>query len=67
MKKCPYCEAETNDFILLNQTSEYSRIEMALNRQGYLRVRVLDDNGSFSTQDIVEIRHCPLCGRVMKG
>lgn len=33
-----------------------------------LRVRVLDDDGSFTTQDIIEIRNCPLCGkRFMKG
>lgn len=37
-------------------------------RQGMLRVRVLDDDGSFTTQDIIEIRNCPLCGkRFMKG
>lgn len=47
---------------------EYSGIEMAVNRQGMLRVRVLDDDGSFTTQDIIEIRNCPLCGkRFMKG
>lgn len=30
--------------------------------------RVFDDDGSFTTQDIIEIRNCPLCGkRFMKG
>ncbi len=53
---------------LMNQAVEYSGIEMAVNRQGMLRVRVLDDDGSFTTQDIIEIRNCPLCGkRFMKG
>ena len=29
---------------------------------------MLDDDGSFTTQDIIEIRNCPLCGkRFMKG
>lgn len=37
------------------------------NALSYLRVRVLDDNEGFSTQYIVEIKHCPLCGRAMKG
>lgn len=66
--RCSYCESETNDFVPMNQTVEYSGIEMAVNRQGMLRVRVLDDDGSFTTQDIVEIRNCPLCRkRFMKG
>ena len=56
------------DFVPMNQAVEYSGIEMAVNRQGMLRARVLDDDGSFTTQDIIEIRNCPLCGkRFMKG
>lgn len=47
MIKCPYCECDTNDFEGLNQTAEYSGIELALNRQGMLRARVLDDDGGF--------------------
>lgn len=66
--RCPYCESGTNDFVPMNQTAEYSGIEMSVNRQGMLRVRVLDDDGGFTTQDIVEIRSCPLCGkRFVKG
>ena len=66
--RCPYCESGTNDFVPMNQAVEYSGIEMAVNRQGMLRVRVLDDDGGFTTQDIIEIRNCPLCGkRFMKG
>lgn len=61
--KCPYCESGTNDFVPMNQTAEYSGIEMSVNRQGMLRVRVLDDDAGFTTQDIVEIRSCPLCGK----
>ena len=56
----PYCESGTNDFAPVNQTIEYSGIEMAVNRQGMLRMRVRDDDGSFTTQDIIEIRNCPL-------
>ena len=63
MTKCPYCECDTNNFEPLTQTAEYSGIELAVNRQGMLRARVLDDDGGFSTQDIVEIRFCPLCGK----
>ena len=66
--KCPYCEQKTNDFVVMNQTVKYSGIEISVNRQGILRTRVLDDHGSFATQDIVEIHHCPLCGKqFMKG
>lgn len=59
--KCPYCEQGTNDFVMMNQTRKYSRIEISVNRQGMLRTRVFDDNGCFSSQDIVEIHYCSLC------
>lgn len=61
--KCPYCEQGTNDFVMMNQTRKYSRIDISVNRQGMLRTRVFDDNGCFSSQDIVEIHYCPLCGK----
>lgn len=66
MKKCPYCESETTDFIPMNQTAEYSSIEISLNRQGMLRVRVLDEYEGYETQDIVEVKYCPLCGKNFK-
>ena len=60
---CPYCDAETNDFVPINQAVEYSGIEIALNRQGMLRVRVYESGQeTFTTQDIVEIKYCPNCG-----
>ena len=66
--KCVYCDREDNDFVLLNQTTDYSGIEIALNRQGMLRVRYYDDsNKIWFTEDIVEIKFCPNCGRTMKS
>lgn len=41
----------------------YSGIEMALNPQGMFRVRVLDSCDRFTTQDVVTIKYCPMCGR----
>ena len=38
-KLCPYCESNDNDFIDVNQSKEYSGIEMSLNRQCMFRVR----------------------------
>lgn len=65
---CPYCEAKTNDFVPINQSVEYSGIEIALNRQGMLRVRVYESGQeTFTTQDIVEIKYCPNCGAKMGG
>ena len=64
--RCPYCDAETNDFVPINQSVEYSGIEIALNRQGMLRVRVYEPGQeTFTTQDIVEIKYCPNCGAKM--
>lgn len=65
--RCPYCDATNNDFIPINQTVEYSGIEMSLNRQGLLRVRYYHGgNSEFLTQDIIEIKHCPACGAPMR-
>ena len=65
---CPYCDAKTNDFIPINHTVEYSGIEIALNRQGMLRVRVYESGQEiFTVQDIVEIKCCPNCGARMEG
>lgn len=64
MNKCPYCDTINNDFVAMNQTVEYSGIELAMNRQGMLRARYYDVNGdTFETQDIVEIKYCPMCGK----
>lgn len=62
-----YCEQLTNDFALVNQSVEYSGIEIAINRQGMLRIRTYSDNSDiFDSQDIVELKYCPLCGRKFK-
>ena len=61
---CQYCDSDCNDFVVMNQAMEYSGIELAINRQGMLRARYYDVNGDvFETQDIIEIKYCPLCGR----
>lgn len=60
---CSYCESTSNDFVPANQTAEYSGIEIAINRQGMLRARAIDESGNLVTQDIVEMRYCPLCGK----
>lgn len=63
-KKCKYCEYKNNDFVILNETTDYSSIEMALNRQGMLRVRYYDDSSQvWFSQDIINIKFCPICGR----
>lgn len=64
---CKYCEHENNDFVILNETVAISDIEIALNRQGMLRVRVYDGDGwNWVSQDIVNVKHCPMCGRKFK-
>ena len=66
---CQYCEPRAcNDFVPMNQTVEYSGIELAVNCQGMLRSRYYDLNGdTFVVQDIVNIKYCPLCGRKFNG
>lgn len=60
---CQYCETKNNDFVIANQTVEYSNIEIAFNRQGMLRVRCYDESNIWFSEDIVNIKYCPLCGR----
>ena len=62
--KCKYCEHENNNFVILNDTKEYSGVEIALNRQGILRVRYYEGyNQLWSMEDIMNIEYCPMCGR----
>ena len=61
---CRFCLGAQNDFHKITTTEKYSGIEIAVNRQGMLRVRVLsDDEDSFTTQDVVNVHFCPMCGR----
>lgn len=62
--KCKYCEHENNDFVVLNDTKEYSGMEITLNRQGMLRVRYYDDDSRiWFSEDIINVKFCPMCGR----
>lgn len=61
---CPVCCSGSNDFMIINEdTALYSGIEVSLNRQGMLRVRCYDDfNELFTSQEIVRLVNCPMCG-----
>lgn len=61
---CFLCDADNNLFVPLNEsTIEYSGIEIAINKQGMLRSRYFNDDGCMISQDIVNLRYCPYCGR----
>lgn len=61
---CQYCRERNNDFVLLNDTGMYSGVYFEINRQGMLRVRVFNDEmDGFVTQDILNVKYCPMCGR----
>lgn len=65
---CKYCNAKHNDFILLNNTFDYSGIEISMNKQGMLRVRCyFDEIDGFASQDIINMKYCPVCGEKFKG
>jgi hypothetical protein len=62
---CKYCNREDNCFVPLNKTTDYSGIEMSLNRQGMLRVRYYEQ-GKYDlwySEDIINVNFCPICGR----
>ena len=62
---CSYCNAEHNDFIVLNNETRFiSNIEISLNKQGMLRVRCDEGDGwQWITQDIIGVNFCPMCGK----
>nr|DAK83840.1 MAG TPA: C2H2 type zinc-finger protein [Caudoviricetes sp.] len=61
---CRFCRGAQNAFHKISNTEKYSGVEIAVNRQGMLRVRVFaDDEETFTTQDVVNINFCPMCGR----
>lgn len=65
---CQYCEPRGfNDFVPMNQTVEYSGIELAVNCQGMLRARYYTEGDIWFSEDIVNIKYCPLCGRRFNG
>lgn len=65
LKACSFCGSSANRFLPLRASGKYSGIEIAINPQGMLRVRVYDDE-SLKTQDIVHVEYCPMCGRKFK-
>lgn len=71
MTECRFCGRPDNDFAALNKTSIYSEVEIAINRQGILRVRVdadgKDGHKYYTTQEIVNIKYCPMCGKILSS
>jgi len=67
---CKFCDKDNTDFGLLNETMEYSGIEIAMLFKGMLRARyypTLSYEDLFENQDIVNINFCPICGRSLKA
>ena len=58
---CRYCEGE--GFNPLNDTVDYSGLEIAISNKGILRVRNYNFKELFESQDAVSILYCPMCGR----
>lgn len=59
---CEYCE-KGNGFKALNDTVDYSGLEISINNKGMLRTRAYMFKKNFQTQDIVNINYCPMCGK----
>ena len=58
---CKYCKED--GFNLLNDTVDYSGLEIAISNNGVLRVRNYNFKEIFESQDAVNISFCPMCGR----
>lgn len=64
-QSCKFCGADDNNFRILNQeTWRYSLVELALNRQGMLRVRTYPSPDLLEDlQEVIQVPYCPMCGR----
>ena len=62
---CQFCNSDAKPgFISLNQTVDYSGIEIAMNKNGILRTRYFPEaDKNFIAQDIINIKFCPICGK----
>lgn len=61
---CEFCGQRSSAFVPMNNTAPYSGIEIAMNKDGMLRVRYSSENIiGFDSQDIINIDFCPKCGR----
>ena len=61
---CKYCDRTNNDFVSLNtKTIQYSGVDIAMNRQGMLRVSYYDEASYVLMKDIVNMSFCPFCGK----
>lgn len=56
---CEYCKRK--GFNALNDTVDYSGLEIAISNSGLLRVRNYNFKDIFETQDVVNINYCPMC------
>jgi hypothetical protein len=63
---CEYCNKDTNGFIPINNTVDYSGLEISINHKGMLRCRNYNFKELYDTQDIVNINYCPMCGRSLE-
>lgn len=62
---CLYCDPNSNNFHSLNNTQEYSGIDIAISSMGALRCRA-SYGMEYRCQDVALILYCPMCGRKLK-
>ena len=56
---CKYCNREDNDFVMLNETADYSGLEIAMNRQGILRIRHYSSNQMWQYKTLLILNTVP--------
>ena len=60
---CNFCKKNNdNSFVPLNETVDYSGIEIAIHEKGMLRCRYFENEETFKSQDVINIKYCPMCG-----
>lgn len=65
---CEFCKpTDDNRFVPLNNTVGYSGIEISMHQKGMLRCRYYENENLFETQDVINIKFCPVCGEKLKN
>lgn len=65
---CIICDNKTKSFTQVNQTSDFSGIEISIDGEGLLRVRTYNNVKQmiFENQDFIKLTYCPFCGEKFK-
>lgn len=64
---CECCKPKPSNVVHVMNYPETSGIELAMTRDGDLRVRYYSDDEPYVAQEVLQMNFCPNCGRNLKA